>query len=83
MTTEGDSLSVADALRMGAWGRRRYAEQAPESTRMVLLSEADTLDAAARVVDGDFRALRSWLPSWDWQEGDPRTWQPLGKGDLT
>jgi hypothetical protein len=34
------------------------------------------------VVDGDFRALRSWLPSWDWQEGDPRTWQPLGKGEV-
>ena len=58
-------------LAQASAGRREYAGNAPEATRSVLESEAATLDAVTRLVAGDMAPMRSWLPSWRWDE-DPR-----------
>jgi hypothetical protein len=57
---------IAALLRQGRDGRLEYATLAPEPSRLLLESEAATLDAAAQVVEGDLGPLLSWLPSWRW-----------------
>ncbi|MFG1776630.1 hypothetical protein ACGFIG_09395 [Micromonospora sp. NPDC049048] len=57
--------AAADLLRMAAAGRREYARAIPEKAEPLDL-QAHTLDAAARVVEGDLAPLYDWLPSWQW-----------------
>lgn len=77
----------AALLRLAASGRREYAEGISESqtkaslseARAALLIEAETLDSAARVIDGDDNPLYGWLPSVRWDEIP--TSRPAGTGD--
>ncbi len=67
MSTEPRDLGAL--FRECAAGRREYAKNAPDDTRALLEVEANTLEMAARVADGDESPLYSWLPSWRWTEG--------------
>lgn len=67
--------STGDLLRAAAAGRREYAGPEREGgsgnakvdeMREVLLTQAATLDGAAKVADGDMGPLYGWLPSWRW-----------------
>ncbi|MDD4866186.1 MAG: hypothetical protein PHQ28_03370 [Mycobacterium sp.] len=62
---------VAHTLRKAAEGRREYAKSLradmPDHAEMLVL-QADTLDQAADIAEGDIRPLYSWLPSWRWTD---------------
>jgi hypothetical protein len=69
----GASVSVAATLRAAAEGRREYANgygREPEFDDVVamLRLQADTLDAAALVAEGNLGPLYGWLPSWRWTD---------------
>lgn len=53
-------------LRAAAAGRREYAVGAPPRIAADLTAEADTLETAARIADGDLTPLYGLLPSWRW-----------------
>lgn len=62
---------LARTLRAAAQGRREYADSHPRCEawdRVVelLRMQADTLDQAARIAEGDLGPLYNWLPSWRW-----------------
>jgi hypothetical protein len=63
---------AAELLRAAAAGRRESAARCggpgprEAEVREEFLAEAATLEAAARVVDGDLGPLYNWLPSWRW-----------------
>lgn len=63
-----EQARIAAVLRQARDGRLEYATSAPDSTRLVLESEAATLDAAAQVVEGDLDPMFGWLPSWRWTD---------------
>lgn len=73
MTAEPDAAVL---LRAAAAGRLEYATsfQANEENvrlremRDALLTEAATLETAARIVEGDYRPLYGLLPTWRWTE---------------
>lgn len=61
----------ARLLRLGAVERRRHAKlctgaEAPTGEKLRL--EADTLDAAASVIEGNLDPLYHWLPSYQWTD---------------
>lgn len=65
--------TTGDLLRAAAAGRREYAQGCgdTDNTKLqemhdALLTQAATLDGAARVADGDMNPLYGWLPSWRW-----------------
>lgn len=60
--------TTGDLLRMAAAGRREYAESAPYPDRTILLGEAEVLESAAKIADGDLAPLYGLLPSWRWGE---------------
>ena len=60
--------SPAAKLRWVAEGRRSYAAGMPEDTRPQLELQIATLEAAARIVDGDTEPLFGLLPSWLWTD---------------
>jgi hypothetical protein len=61
-------VSTAELLRRCADGRAEYAAGAPEPQRSALLTEANTLRWAARMVDGDRTVALHLLPSWRWTD---------------
>lgn len=61
-------MSPGDLLRLAASGRREYARGAVGIVLHDLLAEADALESAARLVDGDLDVLKSFLPSWMWDQ---------------
>lgn len=74
-TPQPGEPSTGDLLRAAAAGRREYAGPECEGgsgnakvdeMREVLLTQAATLDGAAKVADGDMGPLYGWLPSWRW-----------------
>lgn len=65
--------TTGNLLRAAAAGRREYAQGCggTDNTKLqemhdALLTQAATLDGAARVADGDMGPLYGWLPSWRW-----------------
>lgn len=71
------TMTVPELLRLAAEGRREYAKNSPGVMRSMLLgellhSEADILDAAAKIADGDTAPLYGLLPSWMWEEAGLR-----------
>lgn len=60
--------TTGDLLRLAAAGRREYAESAPYPDRTILLGEAEVLESAAKIADGDLAPLYGLLPSWRWGE---------------
>lgn len=71
------ATTVPELLRLAAEGRREYAKHAaavvhPMSLEALLRSEADILDAAAKIADGDTAPLYGLLPSWMWEEAGLR-----------
>ena len=78
-----DLRRLAVMLRRAAEGRRTYARRAPARNAEILHTEANTLDAAARLAEGDMRPMHSWLPSSQWTDdmlpGDRRTRPEQGK----
>jgi hypothetical protein len=62
--------STADVLRAVARGRREYAAGCQgHPFAAELAAEAVTWEAAARIADGELRALYGLLPSWRWTDG--------------
>jgi hypothetical protein len=65
----GDALlSLPDLLRKCADGREEYASSAPEPHKTILLAEANALNSAALLAEGDIHTARALLPSWRWRE---------------
>jgi hypothetical protein len=64
----GEPVTTAELLRACAAGRLEYAENAPAETRQSLETEANALNNAAALVEGDLRVAYSLLPSWRWAE---------------
>ncbi len=65
---ETTSLSTADLLRAAAAGRREYANGLEGPMYKDLMHEAEILEIAARIADGDVSPLYGLLPSWRWGE---------------
>lgn len=59
---------VKQLLRLCADGRREYAQRAPHPSNEHLEIEANTLENAIKILDGDLDILYSLLPSWRWSE---------------
>jgi hypothetical protein len=62
-------------LKLAAAGRREYAGPGTENAHFsdmtlgkVLLGEAEVIDAAIKIVEGDTAPLYGLLPSWRWGE---------------
>jgi hypothetical protein len=62
---EAENEASVARLQMAAEGRRVYAENAPDDLRRVLLTQAETLESAVRLL-ADKWVLRSFLPSRMW-----------------
>lgn len=62
------AADVPALLRLAASGRRDYAKSAPDDQAAVLLTQAATMESAARIAEGDRIPLHSYLPSWRWDE---------------
>lgn len=55
-------------LKLAADGRREYAKSAGPLVSVALTGEAEVLDAAIKIVEGDDEPLYGLLPSWRWGE---------------
>lgn len=66
MLASAHAPDPAALLRAAAAGRREYAVNAPDDMAEALDSQAGTIEHAAQLVDGDYRPLYNWLPSWRW-----------------
>lgn len=60
--------SPAAKLRWVAEARRSYLAGMPDDTREPLELQVATLEAAAKIVDGDAATLAGLLPSWLWTD---------------
>jgi len=60
--------TTGDLLRIAAAGRREYANGLTGPMYKDLMHEAEVLESAAKIADGDLAPLYGLLPSWRWGE---------------